>query len=87
MPINTGKILTISAQEYCHMTIQSIAEFYPLGLHIPFSKDEDPLEKFNAYIPNNAEAVVGFRLTIYGDVKLLEAYHSGFAYGTVLIPK
>ena len=96
MAIALEKVLETSFEEYCKIKGTSKSDyktrllFYSVTLHTPAISDEiphylanvkvDPKEKIAESAPDDAEAVVNYRLVPYAR-KDLEAY------GTALIPK
>lgn len=97
MPMDPGKILTMSARDYCEMHRRSLSDYRAVGLHyscpiaVGFENIDNLgklLTNFANTVPDEAEAVVDFRFSSSGggDGHRYPCFDH-YASGTALIPK
>jgi hypothetical protein len=86
--IDTKKILTISANEYCQIYGKNISDYRECGVHLSkrqvHRENFDLSKEFAKLVPDNTEVVVSYRFSVGGSgPELFQTYASG----TALIPK
>ena len=88
--LDSSKILTISARDFCEMNNKKLSDYVPVGVHFegtggPGSREETLLEFFQAQVPENAAFVVNYQLSVGGFTDVRHRHY--VAAGTALIPK
>jgi len=83
MPIDKNRIFTMSAGDYSRMVQIDLAYYYALGVQAEMVNPKNLMDQFNQLVPNEAEAVVAFRMGGMGGGDGLDP--RGYAVGTALV--
>ena len=92
MTIELGRLLTISARDYCEMYGKELNQYNARGIHLECSNEgsskyHEIAKQFSEIVPENAEIVVGYKAYAGGRGPGFGPLLIMGADGTALIPK